>query len=1278
LDFGYRGTGSLGNEVWLDVDGGGTRNGGEPGIGGRIITLTGTDTQGQPVSFTTTTDTTGNYNFPNLPPSAGAGYTVTVTNPVAGTLQTYDLDFPLTPNVAVAPLTAGQNRVDVDFGYRGNASLGDRVWIDFTNDGVQDGFEPGVNGVTVTLTGRDINGNPVNISTVTANVAGIDGVYNFPNLIPSNATGYTVTLTAGVPTGLVVGTELDNGAVNRANPNGTSTNNKLVSNQNRIDVDFGLVGNASIAGKVWRDDDASGTDNTEPNFRGVVVSLVWNGNVIATRTTNAAGEYLFDNLPPDNYTVVIDRTDPANERLDGFTQTFDADGTGTPDVIAVTLPANTDVVNRDFGYRGTGSIGDLVWQDVSNNRVFNTGVDVVLANVTLRLTGTDEYGNPISVTDITDANGNYLFGNLPRGTYTVSVIGVVRDPNNNQVLANTADPDGGARGVGRVVLDLDALLGRVEDVLTMDFGYRFVPPVPPLPTPPPPGGGGEGEGADDSEPEDPPTRVDSEVLELPTEEVPVIAADVSAFGGFPFINTANGEPLPARLLGLAPNGDDVPASNGVIINACSTECVDFEFYHTNRTGNWEIYRLGDYRDQTDANPNISQGEGEGIQDVAPSRSPNAEWVAFASNRDGNWEIYVAPTNGLTSEIRRVTTNSIAIDTNPVWGPNNQVIYETTRNGNWDLYMVDMVTGDSVPLITSQGNDLNADWSPDGTKILFQSDRYGTWQLYELDLQTRTIRLISDDKGNDVDGQYDNSGGRILFRSDRDGKNAIYIVNRSRTGLKRISDVRGNAVNATWSPNDGLIAYQSDLDGDLDIYVYGVANEQTRKLTDNDVADFAPSWKCGTDELFFTSDVDESPDIYQVNALPLTDPAIDVLEDAERLTDDAADDVYPMGAPSNEVASREGILAGVDMLMGAQTDFLAPETNVTPRDTNVVENVDWEAIVGCVSKVCQPWNVYLSNPDDVWNIFRLDGADSAVNLSNGERNDYSPSLSPDKRFIAFTSVRDGDAELFVVTTDGSGELKQLTSNLFVDDNPVWALDGQYLVYESAPFGNFDLYRRDLTTGITQRITSNVGNDRNPFMSFGNGAVIFNSDRTGQQQLFELTFATGIETRLSDGTANDMLPIYSYDGGKILFTSDRDSDNALFIMERDGSNVTRISPEDGDARNGAWSLDSQYIAFQSAVDGDSEIFVYEVATGETRQLTTNDAEDTTPAWRCDTGDLLITSDIMGNPDIFEIVPLPIDALGIDLMTDAEQLTSSEDDDTFPLGATDEVGSREEVSQ
>ncbi|MCB9455535.1 MAG: PKD domain-containing protein [Anaerolineaceae bacterium] len=434
--------------------------------------------------------------------------------------------------------------------------------------------------------------------------------------------------------------------------------------------------------------------------------------------------------------------------------------------------------------------------------------------------------------------------------------------------------------------------------------------------------------------------------------VPTPAPEVAGLTSAPASGGINAAWL--RFNGLSTDILNLPAWGGV--PTCGYNCPPFRLYHTNETGDWEIFRLdgADAASRQSYRENLTFGEGEDVRDMSPSLSPNSAWIVFTSNRDGNWEIYVASTAGDRDSVQRVTYNTVAIDTDPVWGPNNYVVFETTRHGQWDLYMVDMSTGQEYRLTDDLADDINPFWSPDGSKLIFQSNRVENpddekkWQIYELDLLTMSITKLSDGQSVDVDPQYANNGQRIVYRTYRDGSanSQIAIMNADGSGSYTITALGEDATNPVWSPADHYIAYQSNHDGDLDVYVYEVGTGEVRQLTNNVIDDYAPTWLCGEDRLVFTSDIMGSPDIFEADALPIVEPSILVEEDADQMTFEDWLDIYPQNFPVEENASREGrtILGKY----GEQTVFLQPDTNLTPVDLSLdgLIREDWGEINTC--------------------------------------------------------------------------------------------------------------------------------------------------------------------------------------------------------------------------------------------------------------------------------------------------------------------------------------------
>ncbi|MFN8021235.1 MAG: SdrD B-like domain-containing protein [Acidimicrobiales bacterium] len=482
-DFGYTGTGSLGDTVWLDQDasGGATQQVGEPGLGGIDVTLvwggfdgdlsTTTDNVTYPID---TTDGSGHYGFSLLP--AGP-YRVTIdhTDLPTGTTPTYDLDGIGSADNVTTSLTAAQHRTDVDLSYAGTGSIGDRVWYDRDGDGVSDSGETGFGGIDVTVTWRGPDGLPGGgddvVFTTTTDSTGTYLVDHLP------AGTYTVTVdSADLPAGAVPTFDLDG--------TGTAHTSDLVLGdaQDRVDADFGYRGVASVGDHVWFDVDGDGTGTPEPGepgLAGVPVTVTWAGpdasfgtgdDVVITTTTDADGDYLVTDLPFGAIRVQVDTS-----ALPGFAPTFDGDGIGTANQVTLlltvddVLTAGVDEANprsADFAYTGTGSLGDFVWQDLDADGITDVGepgIDAI--DVTVTWAGLDGIAGTADdvVWTTTTVAGTYLVDRLPAGSFTV----VVDTADLPTGLVQVSDPD--------ATLDArtSTTLAPAEDRTDADFGYQL-------------------------------------------------------------------------------------------------------------------------------------------------------------------------------------------------------------------------------------------------------------------------------------------------------------------------------------------------------------------------------------------------------------------------------------------------------------------------------------------------------------------------------------------------------------------------------------------------------------------------------------------------------------------------------------------------------------------------------------------------------------------------------------------------------------------------------------
>ncbi len=407
-DFGYQlQTASIGDFVWNDLDGDGVQDGGEPGIDSVTIDLiedtngNGVIDVGEPVLATQTTAGGGAYDFTGL--TAG-DYIVDVTD-TGGVLTGYVLTGGTDPD-PVTGLTVGQDYNDSDFGYQQTtASIGDFVWDDLNGDGVQDGGEPGIDGVTIDLI-EDTNGNgvidvgePVLATTTTAG----GGAYDFTGLAAGDYI-VDVTDTGGVLTGYVLTGGTDPDPVTG-----------LAAGADYNDSDFGYqLQTASIGDFVWNDLDGDGVqDGGEPGIDGVTIDLIedTNGNgvidvgepVLATQTTAGGGAYDFTGLAAGDY--IVDVTDTGGV-LTGYVLTGGTD----PDPVTG-LAAGADYNDSDFGYQLPTA--DLSLIKVVNDTSPDLG-DTVTFTLTLNNSGPDTATN-IVVEDVIPAGLTYVPGSISGG-----------------------------------------------------------------------------------------------------------------------------------------------------------------------------------------------------------------------------------------------------------------------------------------------------------------------------------------------------------------------------------------------------------------------------------------------------------------------------------------------------------------------------------------------------------------------------------------------------------------------------------------------------------------------------------------------------------------------------------------------------------------------------------------------------------------------------------------------------------------------------------------------
>jgi hypothetical protein len=265
------------------------------------------------------------------------------------------------------------------------------------------------------------------------------------------------------------------------------------SGQQSSRTTVGVTNIGAIGDRVWLDiDSGDDQDASEPGIPGVRVNLYQDLNgdgvldanepLLQTTLTGPDGYYLFPNLPTGTSGDYIARVDTSTLPA-GLTQTFDHDTSQTDGTSNVQNLAGT-VLTEDFGYVGTGTVGNLVWNDINADGNVDAGENGI-AGVTLDLyydkdgDGDIDPGEPKLGTTTTDANGAYLFSGLPtddgggNAQYIVDVSDTAGVLNGYwHSLGNQSEASNNESKTDPYPVTLTP---GAPNVLTADFGYYVLP-----------------------------------------------------------------------------------------------------------------------------------------------------------------------------------------------------------------------------------------------------------------------------------------------------------------------------------------------------------------------------------------------------------------------------------------------------------------------------------------------------------------------------------------------------------------------------------------------------------------------------------------------------------------------------------------------------------------------------------------------------------------------------------------------------------------------------------
>lgn len=392
-------------------------------------------------------------------------------------------------------------------------------------------------------------------------------------------------------------------------------------------------------------------------------------------------------------------------------------------------------------------------------------------------------------------------------------------------------------------------------------------------------------------------------------------------------------------------------------------------------------------------------------DADPSFSPDGKQIVFASLRDGNAEIYLMNVDG--SDVRRLT-NHPAWENHPAFSPDGTTIaFPGDREGeNFDVYLMN-VDGSNVRRLTDWPSTESVgpgSWSPDGTKIAFVSDREGNDDIFVISAEVfRPELIVADSEANLAFPAVSPDGKQIVYQAETEKKTGeIRIVDTETKRGRVLRETANPDLAPVFSPNGEWIAFHDRIEGNTEICLIKPDGSRFTVLTHDAARDASPAWSPDGRKIAFVSNRGGNfgrYDLYLMNA--------DGGDQRQIYSNTAGMSAFPAWSPDG----KEIIFA---------------------NDKEDGRNGNFE-------------------------IFKLalGMGETEERLTLRRRADVLPVISPDGKQIVFTSNADGNAEIYVMNSDGTGQMR-ITRNSAEDSFARWSPDGKRIIFASNRSGKFAIY------------------------------------------------------------------------------------------------------------------------------------------------------------------------------------------------------------------------------